>query len=251
MDKNRTYNYYLIVLVSIVCLLTGCSASNNLLPKKPWVLNYQVEDQIWDPHLGRIKRSWNEANQELLQIFPLPTCPGPRLFLVSNQQFNSILNSNLKPNGFYAKESIFLNYSITNSPNQISRTLKHELTHAYLDCLASGKTPVWFDEGLAQFMEGHYSEAEKSRDQRLVQRVPELKISELENSFSLLSKDRAIIAYKQSKLMFAYLLKVTNTGRLRIYLKLLKSKEPEAFQRAFALSLKDFYVNSSRYARHN
>ncbi len=250
MGKILNIKFCLVLLVASL-LIIGCSSQNIQRTTKPWTLNYQVEDTIWLNQLSIVKRAWKEANQELLKIFPQPKCPSPRLFLVSNEQFSIILYSSLKPNGFYAKENIFLNFSITNSYEQFSSTLKHELTHAYLDCLTAGKSPAWFDEGLAQYMEGHYSEVEKDRDRRMVYESRILQITELENSFALLPKEKAITAYKQSKLMFAYLLKVTNSSRIRHYLEYLKTEEKDAFSRAFALSLKDFYVNSSRDARRN
>ena len=78
----------------------------------------------------------------------------------------------------------------------LSRVLKHELTHSFVQQKTRGRCPVWLQEGVAQWMEGR-----RSRDAAaaLVQlydrehRMPSL--GSLEGSWMGLSGDAAVFAY--------------------------------------------------------
>jgi tetratricopeptide (TPR) repeat protein len=46
---------------------------------------------------------------------------------------------------------------LTSVPPELSRVLKHELTHSFLTQKTTGRCPVWLQEGVAQWMEGQRS----------------------------------------------------------------------------------------------
>ncbi len=46
---------------------------------------------------------------------------------------------------------------LSSVPDELSRVLKHELTHSFIQQKTRGRCPVWLQEGIAQWMEGRRS----------------------------------------------------------------------------------------------
>ena len=80
--------------------------------------------------------------------------------------------------------------------SELSRTLKHELTHSFIFQKTRGRCPTWLNEGIAQWMEGarareHAGEFVSIYDQRKLT-IP---LAALEGSWMGYSGDQAIAAY--------------------------------------------------------
>ena len=81
---------------------------------------------------------------------------------------------------------------------ELARVLKHELTHSFLQSLASGHCPAWLNEGLAQMMEPRSSSMFAQRLALLFQAKKEIPFLMLEHSFTGFSDLQAQVAYAES-----------------------------------------------------
>ena len=84
--------------------------------------------------------------------------------------------------------------------------LKHELTHSFIRLKTAGNCPLWFNEGLAQYLSGDSSKSFLPlAKQAIVQkRFPAL--SQLEGPFIGMDADRAAWAYQESLLATEFLM---------------------------------------------
>ena len=87
---------------------------------------------------------------------------------------------------------------ITAMNPELQRVLKHELTHSFLNSLASGRCPVWLNEGLAQLMEPRSSSYYAQQLAPLFLQRKEIPLPILEHSFTRFSALQAEVAYAES-----------------------------------------------------
>jgi hypothetical protein len=81
---------------------------------------------------------------------------------------------------------------------QLSRVLRHELTHSFLQQKTRGRCPTWFQEGIAQWMEGRRSGASASALLSTYDDNAGIPLSSLEVSWMQLSGTGASFAYAWS-----------------------------------------------------
>lgn len=81
---------------------------------------------------------------------------------------------------------------------ELSRVLKHELTHSFLTQRTHGRCPVWINEGLAQWMEGRRSEESAAVLIQIYEAKEFTSLSALEGSWMRLPDDAAAYAYAWS-----------------------------------------------------
>lgn len=78
---------------------------------------------------------------------------------------------------------------------ELSRVLKHELTHSFIQQKTRGHAPTWIQEGLAQWMEGLRSGDHAASLVRVYDRNQVIALRELERPWLRLSSDTAEYAY--------------------------------------------------------
>jgi hypothetical protein len=78
---------------------------------------------------------------------------------------------------------------------ELSRVLKHELTHSFVQQKTRGHCPVWLQEGIAQWMEGRRSRAAAAALVQLYEGKQMPSLGALEGSWMSLSGDSAAFAY--------------------------------------------------------
>ncbi|HET9401981.1 MAG TPA: peptidase MA family metallohydrolase, partial [Candidatus Acidoferrales bacterium] len=117
--------------------------------------------------------------------------------------------------------------------DQLSRILKHELTHSFIQQKTRGRCPTWLNEGIAQWMEGTQSKlyARALAAQFDAGHVTQLR--SLEASWMNLSDNDAAIAYAWSEAVVEDILNSGGTNDLNRLLDALSSSPtPEAAVRA-------------------
>lgn len=77
----------------------------------------------------------------------------------------------------------------------LSRVLKHELTHSFLSQKTHGRCPVWLNEGLAQWMEGRRSDENAAALLQAYDEKQFASLSALEGSWMRMAGDTAAYAY--------------------------------------------------------
>jgi tetratricopeptide (TPR) repeat protein len=87
---------------------------------------------------------------------------------------------------------------LTSVTDQLSRVLRHELTHSFLQQKTRGRCPTWLQEGIAQWMEGRRSSESASALLAAYENHSAIPLSSLEISWMQLSGTGASFAYAWS-----------------------------------------------------
>jgi len=87
---------------------------------------------------------------------------------------------------------------LTGVTPDLSRVLKHELTHSFVTQKTSGHAPTWIQEGLAQWMEGKRSGENAAALVQIYQQGKMPGLGTLEGSWLGTSSDAASVAYAWS-----------------------------------------------------
>ncbi len=90
---------------------------------------------------------------------------------------------------------------------ELSRVLKHELTHSFVQQKARSRAPAWIQEGLAQWMEGKRSDRNAAALVSMYQNDPALGLTHYEGSWMKLSNDAAGAAYAWALANVEYIVK--------------------------------------------
>jgi tetratricopeptide (TPR) repeat protein len=81
---------------------------------------------------------------------------------------------------------------------ELSRVLKHELTHSFVGQKTGGHCPVWLQEGIAQYMEGKRSRTNAAALTAAFEQHMEISLNSYETSWMNLPRDAASTAYAWS-----------------------------------------------------
>ncbi len=143
-------------------------------------------------------------------------------------------------NALYFKGQIIIPLS-TREPydmDNISRSIKHEYTHAIVHALSEGKCPGWIDEGLAQWAEGSENPALKPALFNYLKRNPPVLLSSLQGGFTKLDKSKVAAAYAQSLIAVQAIIRTFGFPAIRNYLDALRDGENKesAFILAFSMT---------------
>jgi hypothetical protein len=130
----------------------------------------------------------------------------------------------------------------------ISRSVKHEYTHAVIHALTAGKTPGWIDEGLAQLAEGTENSALRPALYEYLKENPPVPFELMQGGFTRLETHMVAAAYAQSLIAAQALVETFGYDRLALYFSTLRSGEEHesAFRSVFGIREANF---EDRFAR--
>jgi tetratricopeptide (TPR) repeat protein len=112
---------------------------------------------------------------------------------------------------------------------ELSRILKHELTHSFLQQKTRGRCPVWLQEGIAQWMEGRRSRESAAMLVAAYDQKTALPLGELEGNWMNFSGDTAKWAYRWSLGVVEYIVQTGGMSDLeRILDRLAAGALPES-----------------------
>ncbi len=94
---------------------------------------------------------------------------------------------------------------LTSVPAELSRVLKHELTHSFIQQKTRGRCPVWLQEGVAQWMEGRRSGDNAGLLVNAYERKASLGLGAMEGSWMGLPGGVASYAYAWSLAVVEYI----------------------------------------------
>ena len=95
---------------------------------------------------------------------------------------------------------------------ELSRVLKHELTHSFVRQKTHGRAPTWIQEGLAQWMEGKRSGEDAGLLTQIHQEGHATSLGALEGSWMGLPSDEAGYAYAAALATIEYIVQVDGMG---------------------------------------
>ena len=89
--------------------------------------------------------------------------------------------------------------------SDLSRVLKHELAHSFVNQMSGGRCPAWLHEGIAQVEEGKSSATHGRPLAQLFGSGQEIPYNVLEGSFMRFSTPEAVVAYAESLAAVEYI----------------------------------------------
>ncbi len=101
---------------------------------------------------------------------------------------------------------------LTSVPAELSRVLKHELTHSFIQQKTRGRCPVWLQEGVAQWMEGQRSGESAGLLVSAYERRTSLPLAALEGTWMNLPGNVAGYAYAWSLGVVEYVVATYGMG---------------------------------------
>jgi len=116
---------------------------------------------------------------------------------------------------------------------ELSRVLKHELTHSFVQQKTRGRAPTWIQEGLAQWMEGRRSDVTATALLAIFRSNPELTATHYGDNWMKLSNEDAAMAYAWSLANIEFIIRSDgSTDMDRILGRLAKGDTAEVALRA-------------------
>jgi len=88
---------------------------------------------------------------------------------------------------------------------ELAHVLKHELAHSFINQIASGRCPVWLNEGIAQLLEPKSLGGDGRQLARLFNTQQNIPLNILEGSFMRFSGGEAYVAYAESLAAVTYI----------------------------------------------
>jgi tetratricopeptide (TPR) repeat protein len=112
---------------------------------------------------------------------------------------------------------------------ELSRVLKHELTHSFVGQKTLGRAPTWVQEGLAQWMEGKRSDLNAAALIAIYKSDPALGLKHFEGDWMKLSNADATAAYAWALANLEYIIQSGGMSDVdRILDRLAAGEAPEA-----------------------
>lgn len=122
---------------------------------------------------------------------------------------------------------------VTSLTPELSRVLKHELAHSFINQASAGHCPQWLHEGIAQAMEPKSVSSNGRRLAALFSTQHQIPFNTLEGSFMRFSPMEAVLAYDESLAAVEYISDTYGMSDLkRILQRLSQGSSTEAALRA-------------------
>ncbi len=136
-------------------------------------------------------------------------------------------------------------------PTELSRILKHELTHSFIQQKTRGRCPVWLQEGIAQWMEGQRSGESAADLVGTYERRVSLPLAAMEGTWMNLPDQVAAYAYAWSLAVVEYIVATYGMGDIeRLLDRISNSASTEAAVRGvLRMDYADLERETVRYLR--
>ncbi|MGC0772589.1 MAG: hypothetical protein WB543_06605 [Candidatus Acidiferrum sp.] len=134
---------------------------------------------------------------------------------------------------------------------ELSRVLKHELTHSFVRQKTRGRAPTWIQEGLAQWMEGKRSGEDAGHLLQANQEGHADSLSTLEGSWMGLPNDAAGYAYAWALANIEYIVQTDGMGDIDRILDLIASgsSTEQALREVLHSDYNDLMQSTAEYLR--
>lgn len=137
-----------------------------------------------------------------LNFVPRETIP---VVLYSDKQYFDVTQAPSWSGALYDGKLRMPINGLTGMTADLSRVLKHELTHSFISAIAKGRCPTWLNEGIAQIEEPRSARSQGSRLASLYGSQHNIPLNELEASFTRFNSAEANVAYVQSLAAVEYI----------------------------------------------
>ena len=140
---------------------------------------------------------------------------------------------------------------LTSMTPELSRVLKHELTHSFVGQKTRGRAPTWVQEGLAQWMEGKRSGDNAGVLLQIFQAGHAASLGSLEGSWMGLSSDSASYAYAWSLANIECIVQTDGMGDVERILDLIASgtSTEDAVRQVLHCDYNDLMQSTAEYLK--
>jgi len=114
---------------------------------------------------------------------------------------------------------------LTSMDSELSRVLKHELTHSFVQQKTHGRAPTWIQEGVAQWMEGKRSDENATVLVQIYDQGQAAPLGRLEGSWMGLPADVARYAYAWALANVEYVVETDGMGDVERILERISTGE--------------------------
>lgn len=122
---------------------------------------------------------------------------------------------------------------LTTVTPDLSRILRHELAHSFINQISRGRCPQWLQEGIAQLVEPRSAKPYGRNLAKLYAQQQQLPMNQLEGSFLNLKDQEATVAYAQSLAVTEYISDTFGMAYIRMILERMgEGASPEAALRS-------------------
>lgn len=205
------------------------------------------------------ERYLSEVEAELARVFDFRPKQSVTLQLLSRAQYREFIGSASWANAVYLGGVITAPLLGVDSASlqTFRKSLRHEYVHAVCAELSGGTPPAWFDEGIAQLIEGRVNSRLAPAFETLVKAGTLLPLASIEQGFTSLAPGQVPAAYAQSLFAVRSLVNRFGFKGIRAYLLELKrgrelkrgSNSERAFRLAFGLEQSEFEAALLRQAK--
>ncbi len=135
--------------------------------------------------------------------------------------------------------------------SDLSRKLKHELTHAFITQKTRNRCPTWMQEGMAQWMEGERAGKHAGAFVALYdQRKMIIPLADLEGSWMGFSDDQARLAYAWAVSVIEYIVSTDGLGDIdRILDHMASGSSEEAVKSVLRMDYPELEESTIKYLR--
>jgi tetratricopeptide (TPR) repeat protein len=142
---------------------------------------------------------------------------------------------------------------LTSVDSELSRVLKHELTHSFIQQKTHGRAPTWIQEGVAQWMEGKRSDENAAVLVQIYDQGQAAPLGSLEGSWMGLSGDTARYAYAWALANTEYIVDTDGLGDVERILDRLAagSSTEQALKEVLHDDYGDLMRSCSEYLKKN
>jgi hypothetical protein len=142
---------------------------------------------------------------------------------------------------------------LTNMTPDLSRVLKHELTHSFVQQKTHGRAPTWLQEGLAQWMEGLRSGQNAGPLVQAYEAKQAVALGELEGSWLKFTSEKGGYAYAWALAIVETIVQTTGMNDIEGVLERIAAGEsPEsALRNVLHSDYNDLAISTIEYLRKN
>src|SRR5271154_2760648 len=142
---------------------------------------------------------------------------------------------------------------LTSMTLELSRVLKHELTHSFVGQKTRGRAPTWIQEGLAQWMEGQRSSENAASLTQIYADGHAAALGHLEGSWMSLNSDQAAYAYAWALANIEYIVESDGMSDIERILDRIGAGQPTeaALREVLHSDYADVSQSTAEYLRKN
>jgi hypothetical protein len=203
-------------------------------------------DAVAEIALATVRTTYQDYAQQFGEIPPFRVT----IRILPDSQFFKETGAPPWTNALYYKKQIYIPLSETSAPDllDLTRSVRHEFTHAIIHALSNGRCPGWLDEGIAQWSEGTPSPALSQALDRWLRRNSPVPLGLLQGGFTKLNSEMVPAAYAQSFYAARMMVDLYGLPTIADYLRgLQKDGEVEdVFKNTFALNEHQFEQGLTR-----